>query len=136
MEKSKKRREFTATLKQRVVERMKQGESVTALAREYRVERSRLYDWRDRWDGGRGFKGMVRLSKSAIKEKVRGEELDAARAQIAELQRKVGEQAMVLDFFRGALQQVNQSKSTGKSGGSTASSSTSGRRGSSKANCL
>ena len=135
MKKGKKRREFTAALKQRVVERMKQGESVTALAREYQVERSRLYDWRDLWDGGLGFKGMVRLPKSAIEEKVRGQELDAARAQIAELQRKVGEQEMVLDFFRGALQQVNQSKSTNKSSGSRASSGTSGRRGSSKANC-
>lgn len=135
MKKGKKRREFAATLKQRVVERMKQGESVTALAREYQVERSRLYDWRDLWDGGRGFQGMVRLPKSAIEEKVRGQELDAAQAQIAELQRKIGEQEMVLDFFRGALQQVNQSKSTNKSSGSRASSGTSGRRGSSKANC-
>ena len=108
---------------------------MTALAREYQVERSRLYDWRDLWDGGRGFQGMVRLPKSAIEEKVRGQELDAAQAQIAELQRKIGEQEMVLDFFRGALQQVNQSKSTNKSSGSRASSGTSGRRGSSKANC-
>ena len=103
MKKSLKRREFAAALKQRAVERMKKGESVTALAREYRVERSRLYDWRDQWDGGMGFGGMVRLAKAALEKKARGNELDAARGLIAELQRKVGEQEMALDFFRGAL---------------------------------
>lgn len=134
MKKRQKRRQFSAAVKRRVVERMKQGESVTALAREYEVERSRLYDWRDSWDAGRGFAGNVRqLAQSVRSAKVSGQELDAARAQIAELQRKVGEQEMALDFFRGALQQVNQSKSTCKSSGSKASANTSGRC-SSKAN--
>jgi len=133
MKKGPKRREFPAVLKQRAVERMKKGESVTALAREYQVERSRLYDWRDQWDGGMGFGGLVRLPKGTIEEKVRGAELDAARALIVELQRKVGEQEMALDFFRGALRQVNQSKRTGNGSGSMASSSTSEGRCSSKA---
>ena len=133
MKKSPKRREFPAALKQRAVERMKKGESVTALAREYQVERSRLYDWRDQWDGGMGFGGRVRLPKAALEKKARGNELDAARGLIAELQRKVGEQEMALDFFRGALRQVNQSKRTGNGSGSMASSSTSEGRCSSKA---
>jgi len=75
----------------------------------------------------------VRLPKGTIEEKVRGAELDAARALIVELQRKVGEQEMALDFFRGALRQVNQSKRTGNGSGSMASSSTSEGRCSSKA---
>ena len=77
--------------------------------------------------------GSGGLPKGTIEEKVRGAELDAARALIVELQRKVGEQEMALDFFRGALRQVNQSKRTGNGNGSMASSSTSEERCSSKA---
>jgi transposase-like protein len=127
MKKKPKRREFTAALKRRAVERMNQGECVSALAREYGVERSRLYGWRDQCAAGGLFPGGGRPAQHAVQPKVVANELDAAEARIAELERKVGQQEMALDFFRGALQQVNQSKSTCNGGGSIASSSTSER---------
>jgi Transposase. len=125
MKKRRKRREFTAALKQRAVERIKQGESVSALAREYQVERSRLYDWRDQWDCGRAFQGGGRFPKGSMQGKLESNEWDAARARIAELERKVGQQTLALDFLRGALRRVGRSQSTSNGSGATASSSTS-----------
>lgn len=127
MKKRQKRRSFTAALKQHVVERMKQGESVSELAREYQVERSRLYDWRDQWNSGRAFPGGGRRAKGALEQKLQSNELDAARAEIAELERKIGRQAVVVDFLRGALRRVDRSQSTSKRSGATASSSSSGK---------
>ena len=125
MKKKRKQRKFSPALKKRVVERIKAGESITALSREYQVERSRLYDWRDQLQAGREFCGSGRPSKSAEGVQANNE-LDAAQARIAELERKVGQQQMALDFLRGALQQVNQSPSTNRTSGGTASSNTSG----------
>jgi transposase len=125
MKKRRKRRQFTAALKQRAVERIKQGESVTALAREYQIERSRLYDWQTLWESGRGFRGPGRLPQAVQQQKLAANELDAAQARIGELERKVGQQAIALDFLRGALRRVDQSQSTSKNSGATASSSTS-----------
>jgi len=125
MKKRRKRREFMAALKQRAVERIKQGESVSALAREYQVERSRLYDWRDQWDCGRAFQGGGRFPKGSMQGKLESNEWDAARARIAELERKVGQQTLALDFLRGALRRVGRSQSTSNGSGATASSSTS-----------
>ena len=125
MKKRRKRREFTAALKQRAVERIKRGESISALAREYQVERSRLYDWQAQWESGRAFRGPGRLPKAEQQQKQEANELDAAQARIAELERKVGQQALALDFLREALRQVDRSRSRSKSSGATASSSTS-----------
>jgi transposase len=125
MKKKRKQRKFTAALKQRAVERIKQVESISALAREYQVERSRLYDWRDHWDSGRPFRGGGRPPMSSAQQRLAGNELDAAQARIAELERKVGQQELALDFLRGALRRVGRSQSTSNGSGATASSSTS-----------
>lgn len=119
-----KRRQFTAAMKQRAVERMKQGESVSALAREYQIERSRLYDWRDRWESGRAFSPGGRLAKSALATAPPRGELEAAQARVAELERKVGQQALTVDFLQRALRQLDPSRSTRNERGATASSST------------
>jgi transposase-like protein len=126
MKKTRKRRKFTAALKQRAVERIKQGESVSAVAKEYQIERSRLYDWRDQWDAGRPFNGGGRPPKPGVRRKLEGNELSAAQARIAELEQKVGQQTLTLDFLRGALRQVDRSPSTSSGSGAAASSSTSG----------
>jgi hypothetical protein len=57
--------------------------------------------------------------------KLESNEWDAARARIAELERKVGQQTLALDFLRGALRRVGRSQSTSNGSGATASSSTS-----------
>jgi transposase-like protein len=96
------------------VSRMLAGENVHALARELKVLRKDLYVWRDRFRSGgpealRGpgrprkvAAGPVATATSAAAEAP----LEAARRRIAELERKVGQQQVDLDFFRQALQQV------------------------------
>jgi transposase len=125
VKKKQKRRRFSAALKRRAVERIKQGESITALAREYQVERSRLYDWRDQWDAGRPFNGGGRPPQGALLEKLKVNELGAAQGRIAELERKIGQQTLAIDFLREALRQVGRSASTSSGSGATASSNTS-----------
>jgi transposase-like protein len=120
-----KRRKFSAGAKELAVERMRKGESVSALAREYGVERSRLYQWKDRWETGMPFRESGRPGAGSRVSMVHTSELAAAQARVAELERKVGQQALAMDFLKGALQQVNQSQSTSEGRGATASSATS-----------
>lgn len=119
-----KRRRFSAAAKQLAVDRMKKGESVTGLAREYGVERSRLYQWKDRAETGLPFSERGRLSEQRLK-RVQGTEVQAAQARIAELERKVGQQTLAIDFLKGALRQASPSQSTSGARGATASSATS-----------
>jgi transposase-like protein len=120
-----KRRQFTAAMKQRAVERMKQGESVSALAREYQIERSRLYDWRERSESGRPFSAGGRLPKSVAATAPPPGELEAAQARVVDLERKVGQQTLTIDFLQRALRQLDPSRSTHNERGATASSNTS-----------
>jgi transposase len=54
-------------------------------------------------------------------------ELDAARARIAELERKVGQQQVDLDFFRQALRQVKEARRPSTGPGVTGSTRSSKR---------
>ena len=49
-------------------------------------------------------------------------DLKAARRQIAELERKVGQQALDLDFFKGALRRIETSRRTDTGPGAPVSS--------------
>ena len=99
------------------IARMERGENVTALARELGVVRRVLYVWRARHraTGGKGLRGPGRPPRSvrpgtyAPPEEgaanAGGAEAARAQQQIAELERKIGEQEMMLEFFRIALRQ-------------------------------
>ena len=96
--------------------RMERGENVTELARELGVVRRVLYMWRaaHRGTGEKGLRGpgrpprRVRPGTYAPPEEAAtnaGAEAARAKQQIAELERKIGEQEMMLEFFRIALRQ-------------------------------
>lgn len=118
-------RNFTAAEKQAAVERMLGGETVAEVSRQLGVRRKLLYEWRERWQKGEPFRMRGRPPRSANPDPATLRELDKAKAQIAELQRKVGQQEMVLDFLKGALQRVTPLRRTEKEPGVTASSDTS-----------
>ena len=92
------------------------GESVSALARELRLSRKDVSAWRDRFlsGGPEALHGRGRPPRNATLEKrsaAAGKpagDLAAARSRIAELERKIGQQQLELDFFRQALRQVNE----------------------------
>jgi transposase-like protein len=103
---------------------MRKGESVTALAREYGIERSRLYQWKDRAETGLPFSESGRLAGGGLKL-VHATEVEAAQTRIEELERTVGRQTLTISFLKGALQQVSPSQPTSGARGANASSGTS-----------
>src|ERR1700687_2734586 len=108
--------EYGAGLKLTAVRRVLSGESVSAVAQELGIRRKRLYVWKDRYAelgeaglarrrGGRPRK-VVSEDKSGPKTMTGRGELLAARRRIAELERKVGQQELELDFFGEALRRI------------------------------
>ena len=132
-------RVFSRDFKLAALSRMEGGESVSALSRELNVRRKLLYEWRAAFRAGgpealrgpgRPRKGSVVLgAKSGGGRGSRaagpGEELAAARRRIAELERKVGQQALEADFFRQALQLFETSRRSSDRPGGTASTASS-----------
>ena len=129
-------RSFSREFKLRAVQRMEAGENVSALARELSVKRTILYRWRDAWrlGGAKALRLRGRPSKAeavmmAAARGVAGKANDLAEArwQIDQLQRKVGQQQLDLDFFKQALRRIEASRQPSDGPGETASSPTSKR---------
>ena len=114
----KKHRQFTEEQKRAAVARVLKGEAVSTVARSIGADRNRLYEWRIRYQqaGPEGLRPVGRPRKAeALGARARSwdeapDELGAARRQIAELQRKVGEQQVDLDFFRRALRHIEETR--------------------------
>lgn len=107
--------EYGAELKLAAVRRVLAGESVSAVAQELGIRRKRLYVWKDRYaesgEAGLTHRRAGRPRKVAPEENGPGAmsgrgELLAARKRIAELERKVGQQELELDFFGEALRRI------------------------------
>ena len=105
-------RVFTPEQKVSTVKRMLAGEDVSALSREVKIRRTILYRWKDgfRKNGAAAFRlkrgrppkcpPVVEASSKAALD------LASAKRRIAELERKIGQQELELDFFLRALRQV------------------------------
>ncbi len=92
------RRRFTREFKEAAVRRMEMGVPVAEVARTAEVSPNALYRWRRelREFGSRAFVGPGR---SRMEEQ-----------QVAALERKVGQQALEIDFLRGCLQHVEEQR--------------------------
>jgi transposase len=101
------------------IRRMETAGNVKALADELGIRRELLYDWRERFAAG-GAEGL-RNSGRPRPSPAAAEALSAER-KLAELQRKVGEQALLIDFFKGALRRIEASRQANTEPGGTASS--------------
>jgi transposase-like protein len=130
-------RVFSREFKIGIVCRMLAGENVSALARELKMTRKDLYAWRDRFQAGgpEALRGRGRppkaeaagLAASALVPQTPAAELEAARRRIAELERKVGQQQLDLDFFQRALRHVGGPRQPGTRPGVTGSTKSSKR---------
>jgi transposase len=110
-------RTFPTAFKLAAIKRLQAGEPVLPLARELGVSRKLLHDWRKAFElhGPAGLnrkrgpkpgpRKLRRLTEPAAKGS-RGE-LAQARAKIAELERKIGQQALDIDFFHKALRALD-----------------------------
>jgi transposase len=113
------RRQFSQEFKLAALRRMETAGNVTALADELGVRRELLYDWREKHAAGGA--GALRSSGRPRPTPVDAAALSAEQ-KIAELERKLGEQALLTDFFKGALRRIEASRQANGLPGATASS--------------
>ena len=94
----KSRRKFSKEFKQEAVTRLNGGQSVAEVARALEVHPSELHRWRRELQehGARAFRGVG---------KKRAEDI-----HVVELERKVGQQVMEIDFLKRALQHVEEQR--------------------------
>ncbi|AVA24212.1 helix-turn-helix domain-containing protein [Rhizobium sp. NXC24] len=126
--------------KRALLQRMEAGENVSKLAKEVGISRQRLYDWRDylRLHGNlasrrRGRPPRLASSidevpqlQSAVNVPSSQEKaLTKARRRVRELEQKVGQQQLDLDFFREALQHFEEAHRRSSAPGETESSKSS-----------
>lgn len=92
------RRMFTKEFKEAAVRRLELGASIAEVARACEVNPNVLHRWRRelRDHGAKAFSGN---GKSRLEE-----------GRVAELERKVGRQAMEIDFLRRCLQHVEEQR--------------------------
>ena len=92
------RRKFTREFKLEAVRRLEQGEPVAALARALEVNPNLLYRWQleYRQAPATAFPGQGKLR----------EEPD----RVAQLERKIGQQALEIDFLKGCLQRIEEQR--------------------------
>jgi len=144
------KRRFSREFKVAAVRRMLAGENVSALARELGLRRKYLYQWRDRFrlggaialrSRGRPTKAEVLAMQVPGGDDAAGnatvgkpmpppappDELAKAQQRIAELERKIGQQQLDLDFFQQALRHVRELRRRSGAPGGTGSTRSSKR---------
>jgi transposase-like protein len=116
--------EFKAGVAQRILN----GESVSALHQELQIKRSVLYRWRDayRKEGSAGLRTAGRPPGIRHPTRVFAHPEEASARRIAELERKIGQQALDMDFLQRAFKRVKESRRMNDTSGGTASTERSG----------
>ena len=101
------------------VERMKGCNNITALAEELGVERKTLYLWREELD-----------PESVIKRKTgppgKGREIELEK-EVSRLKRVLADKTLEVDFFKGALQRIEERRRRSKESGDKTSTTKSGK---------
>lgn len=128
MSEQKKQRRHSVEFRTSIAERMLAGEGVVALSRQYQLPRSMMYRWRDTYRQS-GPAGLSKLRPkepaAAAKTVARNDKEEKLRGRIAELERKVGQQTVQIDFFKGVFRRLEELPKTPARGG-TASTRKSG----------
>ena len=121
---SAKNRVFAREFKIGVARRIVNGESVSALHQELQIKRSVLYRWRDayRKEGAAGLERPPgRPPGTPNPPRPVGGPAEVAARRVAELERKIGQQALDIDFLRRAFKRVKESRRKNTESGATAS---------------
>jgi transposase len=110
------RRKFTKEFKLAAVRRLEQGVSVAEVARAMEVNPNVLHRWRHGFREGPGnvFPGNGKQRWS--------------EGRIAELERKIGQQALEIDFLKGCLQRIEEQRMLQALTGSPRSSARSAKK--------
>lgn len=93
-------RKFSPEFRRQAVEKMKQCDNVSALARELGVRRKFLYQWKEDFE---------RAEKNPRpKVQAPATEVDKLKHRINELEELLGKQSLEIDFFEGALRRIEE----------------------------
>ena len=92
------RRKFTKEVKLAAIQQLERGSSAAEVARAFEINANLLHRWRKEFRHGHGnaFPGVG---------KRRWDE-----AKVAQLERKVGQQALEIDFLKGCLQRIEEQR--------------------------
>jgi transposase len=125
---SKPRRRFSREFKEAAARRILAGANVSALGRELGVGRMLLHSWRRRLQlgGPEALRDPGRPRRTTAVD-VSATELGSALQRIAELERKIGQQQVELDFFQQALRHVEAARRPSNGSGVTVSTRSSKR---------
>jgi hypothetical protein len=91
------------------------------VARELGIRRELLYKWQAKYAAG-GAEALKTTGRPRPADAGLSPEAMDEQRRIAELERKVGEQAVLIDFFEGALRRIEASRRPKDGPGVTASS--------------
>lgn len=107
-----KRRVYSREFKVSAVQRLLAGEDAGALARELQIPAGHIYNWcrHFRRGGPEALRPACRPRKMLGGPEPDPTDLTVARRRIKELERKIGQQQVELDFFRQALRRVGVSR--------------------------
>ena len=110
------RRTFTRETKMAAVRRLESGSSVAEVARAFEVNPNVLHRWRSEFRQGPGnaFPGYGQRRWS--------------EGRIAELERKIGQQTLEIDFLKGCLQRIEEQRMLQVSNGNPQSTARSGKK--------
>jgi transposase len=125
--KKRKNSELTIEFKRAAVALMAPGVKVSALARELGVCRQRLYEWREALRLGDDQLRRPGRPKRSVEPPAQADDLAGAQKRVAELERRLGQQQLELDFFKQALRQVEALRRPNNGPGATASTPSSKR---------
>jgi transposase len=110
------RRRFTREFKLAAIRRLEQGISVAEVARALEVNPNLLHRWRSEFRQGTGnvFPGHGQRRWS--------------EGRMAELERKIGQQTLEIDFLKGCLQRIEEQRMLQASNGNPQSTARSGKK--------
>ena len=101
---------YPKAFRKMALERLKSCQNVTELSAELGIHRTQLYKWRDQMEPVEDGPGPPANSRER-----------ELRKEIRELKRVLGEKALELDFFKGALQKVEARRRRSSGSGGKAS---------------
>lgn len=115
-------RRHSAEFRVEIAQRMLAGECVMALSKRYSLPRSMMYRWRDAYQHGgpaalSGAVGRRSGAAGPVAPAAKGDVEQRLRREVAELQRKVGQQAVEIDFFRRVFKRVEELPKANRRGG-------------------
>lgn len=111
------RRQFTKEFKLAALQQLEMGASVAEVARTFEVNPNMLHRWRQEFRQGPG-KAFPGLGKRRWEE-----------GRVAQLERKIGQQALEIDFLQGCLQRIDEQRKLQALNGKPLSTSRSKPRG-------